>query len=164
MQGLRLGIVREPLSLDALSTRVVADAKAIAEGCGAVTSFVGVVRATHQGRRVRHLEYEAFVPLAEKVFRQIAEEIAAEWPDATLGLLHRIGRLEVGEASVIIVAAAAHRGTAFAVCRYAIERVKQIAPVWKHEFFEDGDAWVEGAVADPGDDRARREARERSCA
>ena len=159
-----LGIVREPLSLDTLSAGVAAEARTFAEGYGALTTFVGVVRATHAGRQVRYLEYEAFVPLAEKVLRQIAGEVHAEWPDTALGIVHRIGRLDVGEASVMIVAAAAHRGTAFAACRYAIERVKQIAPVWKHEFFEDGDAWVEGALADPLDDRARREALERSCA
>jgi molybdopterin synthase catalytic subunit len=77
---------------------------------------------------------------------------------------HRLGHLDVGEASIAIVAAAAHRAEAFAACRYAIERVKQIAPIWKHEFFEDGDAWVDGAVADPADEGARRTARERACA
>ena len=119
---------------------------------------------THHGRRVRHLEYEAFEPLALKTFQQIAEEVAEEWPGSVLGIVHRTGRLEVGEASVVIVAAAAHRAESFAVCRYAIERVKQIAPVWKHEFFEDGHAWVEGAVANPSDPEARRVARERACA
>ena len=74
------------------------------------------------------------------------------------------GRLEIGEASVVIAAATAHRADAFQVCRYAIERVKQIAPVWKHEFFEDGEAWVEGAVADPDDEAARATARAVACA
>jgi molybdopterin synthase catalytic subunit len=129
-----------------------------------VATFTGVVRATHKGRRVRYLEYEAFVPLALKVFRQIADEVEDEWPGTVVGLVHRIGRLEVGEASVVIATGSAHRGAACASCRYAIERVKQIAPVWKHEFFEDGHAWVEGAVADPTDARARQEALERSCA
>ena len=76
-----------------------------------------------------------------------------------MAIWHRIGRIEIGEASVVIAAAAAHRDEAFRVCRYAIERVKQIAPVWKHEFFEDGAAWVEGAVADPDDEFARGHAR-----
>jgi molybdopterin synthase catalytic subunit len=159
----QLAVVTEPLSIDALSARVEADARTRGEGCGALASFVGVVRASHRGRRVRYLEYEAFVPLALKVFRQIAQEVAEDWPDSVLGVVHRIGRLEVGEASVAIVASGAHRAEAFAACRYAIERVKQIAPVWKHEFFEDGHAWVEGAVADPADLTARREARERAC-
>jgi molybdopterin synthase catalytic subunit len=163
MPAAHLAVVTEPLSIEALSRRVEADARALDEGCGALASFVGIVRATHRGRRVRHLEYEAFVPLALKVFRQIADEVADEWPGTVLALVHRIGRLEVGEASVAIVAGAAHRADAFAACRYAIERVKQVAPVWKHEFFEDGEAWVEGAIADPADATARREARERAC-
>jgi molybdopterin synthase catalytic subunit len=158
-----LAVVTDPLSVEVLSADVAA-ARDSGGGLGALCSFVGVVRATHQGRRVRYLEYEAFEPLATRVFRQIADEIGEEWPGTTLGLVHRTGRLEIGEASVVIVAAAPHRAEAFAACRYAIERVKQIAPVWKHEFFEDGEAWVEGAVADPSDADARRAARERACA
>jgi molybdopterin synthase catalytic subunit len=164
MSAALLAVVTEPLSMDRLAAEVVAEARADAQGCGALSTFVGLVRATHRGRQVRFLEYEAHVPLAVKVFRQIADEAGEEWPGSVVGLVHRVGRLEVGEASVIIAAAAAHRAEAFAACRYAIERVKQIAPVWKHEFFEDGDAWVEGAVADPADPAARRAARERACA
>jgi len=159
-----VAIVSEPLSVAVVSARVEHVARAADEGCGALASFTGTVRATHQGRRVRYLEYEAFVPLALKVFRQIVDETASEWPGTVLGIVHRIGHLEVGEASVVIVAGSAHRDAACAGCRYAIERVKQIAPIWKHEFFEDGHAWVEGAVADPADQAARRVARERSCA
>jgi molybdopterin synthase catalytic subunit len=159
-----VAVVSTPLSVDALSADVEASARTIGEGCGALCSFVGVVRATHQGRQVRHLEYEAFAPLAVKVFRQIAREAAEEWPGSVIGIVHRTGRLAVGDASVVIVASAAHRAQSFAACRYAIERVKQIAPVWKHEFFEDGEAWVEGAIADPDDPDARRIARERACA
>jgi len=164
MPGPLVAVVTSPLSVEKLSAGVEAAARVIGEGCGALTSFVGVVRASHQGRRVRYLEYEAFVPLAEKVFRRIADEAGEDWPGTVLGIVHRTGRLEVGEASVVIVASGAHRASAFAACRYAIERVKQIAPVWKHEFFEDGDAWVEGATADPGDESAREEARRRACA
>ena len=164
MSAAFLAVVMEPLSVERLSAEVETAARTIGEGCGALTSFVGVVRATHMGRRVRHLEYEAFVPLAEKTFRQIADEVAEDWPGTVLGILHRVGRLEIGEASVAIVASGAHRASAFAACRYAIERVKQIAPVWKHEFFEDGDAWVEGALADPADADAREAARRRACA
>jgi molybdopterin synthase catalytic subunit len=163
MSAALLDIVTAPLSVETLIARVQAAAEFIDEGCGALCSFVGVVRSTHQGRRVRHLEYEAFEPLALKTFQQIAVEAAEEWPGSVLGIVHRTGRLEVGEASVVIVAAAAHRAESFAVCRYAIERVKQIAPVWKHEFFEDGQAWVEGAVANPSNPEARRLARARAC-
>ena len=159
----RLAIVREPLSIEALSAEVEMAARAHGEGCGAVASFVGVVRAMHQGRAVRYLEYEAFEPLALKVFERIEAEIAEQWPGATLGLRHRIGRLAIGEASVAIAVATPHRAEAFQACRYAIERVKQIVPVWKHEFFDAGDAWVEGATVDPDDGEARREARTRAC-
>ena len=81
-----------------------------------------------------------------------------------LALHHRIGRLEIGEASVAIAAASPHRGDAYAACRYAIERVKQIAPIWKREFFEGGDVWIEGATADPDDRAARAEAERVACA
>jgi molybdopterin synthase catalytic subunit len=77
---------------------------------------------------------------------------------------HRTGRLEIGEASVAIAAASPHRGDAYAACRYVIERVKQIAPIWKREYFEGGDVWIEGATADPDDVRAREEAERVACA
>ena len=77
---------------------------------------------------------------------------------------HRVGRIEIGEASVVIAAASAHRADAFAACRYAIERIKQIAPVWKHEHFEGGETWIEGATADPDDQHARAEAERAACA
>lgn len=157
-------VTAEPLSVERLAADLEAVSRYRGEGCGAVCTFIGVVRATHQGRKVTHLEYEAFSPLAVKAFQRIADEIAAEWPFATVAIHHRIGRLQVGDASVVIAAAAAHRAEAFHVCRYAIERVKQIAPVWKHEFFEDGDAWVEGAATDIHDDAARQRARQTACA
>jgi len=159
-----LAIVPAPLSLEALVASVEARSRSIGEGCGAVATFVGIVRATHQGRRVRQLNYEAFEALALNVFAQIEDEIRAAWPTAVVGIHHRIGRLNVGDASVIIAAATAHRAEAFQVCRYAIERIKQVAPIWKHEIFDDGEAWVEGAVADPEDDAAKQEAHRRACA
>lgn len=157
-------VTSNPLSVEALTTEVEAHVRTRGEGCGAVASFVGLVRATHGGRAVRHLEYEAYDALAVTVFRQIDAEVQDRWPGAALGIVHRVGRLAVGEASIVIVAATAHRAEAFQVCRYAIERVKQIAPVWKHEFFEDGEAWVEGAVADPTDETARAHALAIACA
>jgi molybdopterin synthase catalytic subunit len=157
-------ITPEALSVDTLSADVARLASSRGEGCGAVTTFAGLVRAEHQGRRVLHLEYEAYEPLALKAFEQIRQEAADSWPGVVLGMHHRTGRLEIGEASIVIAAASAHRAAAFEVCRYAIERVKQIAPIWKHEYFEGGAAWVEGAVADPTDIAAREQARARACA
>ena len=160
----RFAVTSEPLSADALATMVEREAQQAGEGCGALCTFLGVVRATHKQRRVKYLEYEAFVPLAVKSFERIAEEAAREWPTAFLAIHHRIGRLDVGEASVAIVAATAHRSESFQVCRYAIERVKQVSPVWKHEFFEDGHAWVEGATTDIDDEQARQKAKALACA
>jgi molybdopterin synthase catalytic subunit len=133
-------------------------------GLGAIATFIGIVRDHNQGRRVTHLEYEAFEPLAVKALEQIGSEAARQWPGARLAVHHRIGRLAIGDASIIIAAASAHRADAFAACRYTIERVKQIVPIWKHEFFEGGEVWIEGATADPQDDAARLEAVRRTCA
>jgi molybdopterin synthase catalytic subunit len=159
-----LAVTAQPLSVEALSAEVAALSGAQGEGCGAVTSFAGLVRATHQGRAVSYLEYEAYEPLAVKTFEQIQREAADLWPGVIVGMHHRTGRLAIGEASIVIAAASAHRAAAFEVCRYVIERVKQIAPVWKHEYFAGGGAaWVEGAIADPDDAQARDAARARAC-
>ena len=124
--------------------------------CGAAATFVGLVRNENGGRRVLWLEYEAYEPLAVKTFARIDEEAGERWPSIGLAIHHRVGRLEIGEASVVIAAASPHRAEAFAACRYAIERIKQIAPIWKHEHFEGGEIWIEGATADPMDEDARR--------
>ena len=155
-----LAIGPSPLELNAL----VAALGDRAGADGAVVTFLGLVRNHNAGRRVLYLEYEAFEPLALKVFTQIAGEVQERWPGARLALNHRIGRLDVGEASVAIAVASAHRAEAYAACRYAIERVKQIAPIWKREFFEGGDVWIEGATADPEDAHARAEAARLACA
>lgn len=128
-------------------------------------TFAGLVRDQNQGRKVLFLEYEAYEPLALKALQLIVDEAHERWPSTRLGLHHRIGRLDLGEASVIIVAGSPHRADAFAATRYAIERVKQIVPIWKREHFEGGDVWLEGAVADPDDSAAREKAfRIASCA
>jgi molybdopterin synthase catalytic subunit len=113
---------------------------------------------------VSFLEYEAYEPLAIRALQLITDEARASWADTRIGVHHRIGRLELGEASIIIVAASPHRAHAFAACRYTIERVKQIVPIWKHEHFEGGDVWLEGATADPDDEAARETARRIACA
>jgi molybdopterin synthase catalytic subunit len=131
---------------------------------GAVTSFIGLVRDHNQGRKVLFLEYEAYEPLAIKAMQRIVDEARDAWPSVSLAMHHRIGRHQLGEASIVIAAASPHRGDAFAACRYAIERVKQIVPIWKREHFEGGDVWLEGAVADPDDAEARRHAQKVACA
>jgi molybdopterin synthase catalytic subunit len=159
-----LAIGRQPLELADL---VAAVSSRTGDGVGtdgAIVTFLGLVRNHNVGRRVRYLEYDAYEPLAQKTFERIAAEVRGRWPGAQLALHHRVGRLEIGEASVAIAAASAHRGDAYAACRYAIERVKQIAPIWKREFFEGGDVWIEGATADPDAADARAEAERIACA
>ena len=146
-----------PLDLAAL-VRTVA-----APGIGAVVSFLGIVRDENQGRRVTHLVYEAYEPLAERALARIVAEVSDEWPSVTLAVHHRTGRLEIGDASVAIAAASPHRADGFAACRYTIERVKQIVPIWKHEYFEGGDVWIEGATAHPDDQAAREAAMRLAC-
>ncbi len=157
-----LAIGTEPLLLEQVMRAVAEGAELGADG--AVVTFLGLVRNHNVGRRVRYLEYEAYQALALKAFERIAAEVGERWPGARLALHHRIGRLEVGEASVAIAVRSAHRGDAYAACRYAIERIKQIAPIWKHEYFDGGDVWIEGATANPDDPQARAEAERIACA
>jgi molybdopterin synthase catalytic subunit len=153
----RFDIITEPLDPAALES-LVTDSES-----GAVTTFVGRVRRQNAGRTVLWLEYEAYAPLAVSAFERIAREAAERWPSAQLAIVHRVGRLTIGDASIVIAAGSPHRHEAFAACRYAIERVKQIAPIWKHEHFEGGAVWVEGATADPDDPAAQELAVARAC-
>jgi molybdopterin synthase catalytic subunit len=155
-----VAVTSDPLDLQALTAEITGSGS----GDGAVTSFVGLVREQNQGRRVEFLEYEAYEPLAIRALNRIVDEARHSWPGTRVGVHHRIGRLELGEASIIIVAASAHRADAFAACRYTIERVKQVVPIWKHEHFEGGDVWLEGATADPDDEAARQSAHRIACA
>ena len=159
-----LALGPDALAIEPLVAAVTASRREAEGSDGAVTTFLGLVRNHHKGRRVQYLEYEAYEPLARKSFERIASEIAARWPGVALALHHRVGRLDIGEASVAIAAASAHRADAFAACRYTIERIKQIAPIWKREFFDGGDMWIEGATADPDDEQARAEAERVACA
>ncbi len=154
-----IAVTSRVLDLDSLIRLV-----SIGESHGAVATFIGVVRDSNLNRRVTHLEYEAYEPMAVKALEQICREAEREWPGIRVAVHHRIGRLAIGEASIVIAAASAHRAAAFAACRYVIERVKQIVPIWKHEFFEGGEVWIEGATANPDDEAARLEAVRRACA
>jgi len=159
-------ITNQPLDTAALVRAVTVEATPSlgSPGTGAVATFIGLVRDNNLGRRVLHLEYEAYEPLARRGLDLIVEEVRERWPAARLAIHHRIGRMEIGEASVAIVAASPHRADAFAATRYAIERVKQIVPIWKHEYFEGGDVWIEGATADPDNAEAREKALRIACA
>jgi len=130
-------VVEHPLSPDAVAAEVDHP------GAGGVVIFSGVVRNETGGRPVKFLEYEAHAPMAEAKMREIGVEIRARWSGVRkVAMLHRIGRLEIGESSVLIAVSAAHRGEAFDACRYAIDTLKRTVPVWKKEHFEDGEVWV----------------------
>jgi molybdopterin synthase catalytic subunit/molybdopterin converting factor small subunit len=112
-------------------------------GAGGLVLFSGVVREETGGRRVKYLEYEAHAPMAAAKMREIAAAARARWPGLRgVALLHRIGRLEIGESSVMIAVSSPHRGEAFDACRFAIDTLKETVPVWKKEYFEDGEVWV----------------------
>ena len=130
------------LTADPLDERAVV-AQLESDGAGAIVTFVGRVRAHSRGRDVTKLEYEAYPEMAEKVFAQIATEISARGGIIDIAIHHRVGRLRVGEISVVIAVSAAHRSPAFDACHYAIDRLKQIAPIWKKEHSPDGAVWVE---------------------
>jgi molybdopterin synthase catalytic subunit len=130
-------VVDRPLSPDAIAAAVDHP------GAGGVVLFSGVVRNETDGRPVKFLEYEAHPPMAVAKMREIGLAARARWPGVKrVAMQHRTGRLEIGEASVLIAVSAAHRAEAFEACRYAIDTLKRTVPVWKKEHFEDGEVWV----------------------
>ncbi len=136
-------ITREPIDKLGLEGRLITGA------AGAVVTFDGVVRDNTDGRKVLTLDYDAYTPMAVKEMRRVGEEIRERWPEVErIGIIHRFGELKVTESSVVIVVTSPHRKVAFEACHYAIDRVKQVVPIWKKEIFEDGEAWVEGQRPD----------------
>jgi molybdopterin synthase catalytic subunit len=110
---------------------------------GAVVVFEGIVRDHFRGRKTLFLEYEAYEPMALRKMEEIGQEAKGKFAIDRIGMIHRLGRVEIGETSVAIVVAATHRGAAFEACHYAIDRLKQVVPIWKKEHFEDGAVWAE---------------------
>ena len=136
MQVKRFEVTDGPISIDAVAGRL-ANA-----GNGAVVTFVGVVRDNMEGRRVRCLEYEAYPEMAEHTLSQIGDEIRARWPSIRdVAIVHRVGRLQIGETSVVIALSAGHRPELFDALHFSIDRLKEIVPIWKREVFEDGAEW-----------------------
>jgi molybdopterin synthase catalytic subunit len=133
-------IVQDILDVRTLALQVASQSD------GAIVTFSGIVRGTNQGKKVLFLEYEAYPEMAAKMMQRIGKEILDTWGLSSVRMQHRVGRLNVGETSVVIVVAAPHRDDAFAACQYAINRLKRIVPIWKKEVFEDGEVWVEGPV------------------
>ena len=110
---------------------------------GAVVTFAGLVRDATHGRRVLRLEYEAYAPMAERVFAALITEARSRWPILRVAISHRVGVLQIGEVAVAIAVASAHRAEAFEACRFLIAAIKAQAPIWKREVFEDGSEWAQ---------------------
>jgi molybdopterin synthase catalytic subunit len=110
---------------------------------GGIVSFVGNVRDKARGHDIEYLEYEAYPEMAEREMEKIAEQASQKWPGTRVAIAHRVGRLEIGEAAVVVVAAGAHRDEAFAACRFAIDTLKVRVPIWKREVARDGAYWVD---------------------
>ncbi|MFZ0658304.1 MAG: molybdenum cofactor biosynthesis protein MoaE [Candidatus Binataceae bacterium] len=129
-------IGRAPIDIAALERAAASPA------AGALVTFAGTTRQTNAGRQVTRLEYEAYEPMALREMRKLAREAANRWPIVRIAIAHRIGVVEIGETSVAIAVAAAHRAEAFEACRFAIDRLKEVVPIWKKEHFEGGEIWI----------------------
>ncbi|HLA95965.1 MAG TPA: molybdenum cofactor biosynthesis protein MoaE [Pyrinomonadaceae bacterium] len=116
--------------------------------CGATVTLDGYVRQFTKGRETLHLFYEAYEPMALKEMQKLVERAKAEFEISNVGIVHRLGKLEIGETSVVISVAAPHRKAAFAACEWLIKELKQTVPIWKKEVYADGEVWVEGEVSD----------------
>jgi molybdopterin synthase catalytic subunit len=130
-------------------THDVIDSGAVARalqdgGDGALVIFEGVVRDNARDKAVRYLEYEAYEPMALKKMQEVGELAKEKWDIRDIAIVHRLGHLDIGECSTLVVVASAHRVAAFDACRYAIDTIKQIVPIWKKEFYADGEVWIEG--------------------
>ncbi|TWI59148.1 molybdenum cofactor biosynthesis protein MoaE [Halalkalibacter nanhaiisediminis] len=117
-------------------------AKVSRRECGAISTFIGTVRELTHGKRTLKLEYQAYIPMAIKTLEQIGEEVRKKWPGSTIAITHRIGTLDISEIAVIIAVSTPHRKAAYEANEYAMERIKQIVPIWKKEFWEDGTKWI----------------------
>ena len=129
-------ITQEPIRLDEL-TAFVSD-----PGAGAMATFVGTTRDNNEGRRVVRLEYECYPGMAEKEMEKIGQEVLERWPVKKVAMLHRLGRVDIGEASVAIAVSSGHRHAAFEACHYAINQLKETVPIWKKELYEGGEVWI----------------------
>ena len=131
-------LVREPIDIQQITDAIQRPED------GAVVVFEGVVRNNAKGKAVRFLEYDAYESMALKKLEEIGARAKSEFEIRDIAIVHRLGHMEIGECSVVIVVASAHRGPAFDACRFAIDTIKKIVPIWKKEFYEDGEVWIEG--------------------
>jgi molybdopterin synthase catalytic subunit len=128
----------EPIDLTSVARRVVPPE------CGATVTLDGYVRKFTKGRETLHLFYEAYEPMALKEMQKLIDQAKRDFEIANVGIVHRLGRLEIGETSVVISVAAPHRRAAFAACEWLIRELKRTVPIWKKEVYADGEVWVEG--------------------
>ena len=131
-------LTEEPLDVGALARR------AVLPECGATVTLDGYTRAWTRGKRTLYLVYEAYAPMALSEMSKLCRQAHEQFDIAYIGVVHRVGRLEIGETSVVISVGAPHRRAAFAACEWAIKELKRAVPIWKKEFYEDGETWVEG--------------------
>ncbi|TDQ40739.1 molybdenum cofactor biosynthesis protein MoaE [Aureibacillus halotolerans] len=129
-------VTSEPLQLEHVIRKVESPA------AGAITTFIGTVREWTKGRRTIYLEYQAYVPMAVAMLEQIGHEVNTRWPGTKVAISHRIGSLNIGEAAVIIAVSSPHRRVAYEANAYAIERIKDMVPIWKKEHWENGEKWI----------------------
>ena len=134
--GADIEITTAPISVEVVAKMVKRDCH------GALVTFTGVVRDSSEGHRVLFMEYEVFGEMALKKLAEIADEVRARWQPLDIAISHRVGKLEVGEVALAIAVASPHRKEAFAACQYAVDRIKEIVPIWKKEIREDGGVWV----------------------
>lgn len=116
--------------------------KVVSRNAGAVTTFIGTVREMTKGKKTLFLIYDAYEAMAVKKLEQIGAEISERWPDANTAITHRTGKLEITDVAVVIAVSTPHRNDAYEANRYAIERIKEIVPIWKKEHWEDGEKWI----------------------
>lgn len=131
-------ITRELIDAQAISRRMLRNAD------GAICVFEGVVRDHSKGKRTLYLEYEGYESMALKKLEEIGIFVRQAWDIGTIAIVHRLGHMEIGETSVAVIVTSSHRRAAFDACHYAIDKLKKVVPIWKKEFFEDGEVWVEG--------------------
>jgi molybdopterin synthase catalytic subunit len=136
MSEKRFLLTKDVINLEEVTNKV------IRREAGAVTTFTGTVREFTKGKRTLYLEYDAYVPMAKKKLAQIGDEINEKWPDSMVAITHRIGRLEISDIAVVIAVSTPHRRDAYEANEYAIERIKEIVPIWKKEHWEDGEMWI----------------------
>ena len=130
------------ITYDALDPAAITDRVRV-RSAGAVITFLGTTRDATADRDVLYLEYEAYEPMAEKKLTEVAEEMMDRWPLTGVAISHRLGRLEITDISLVVAVSSQHRGHAFEAGQYGVDRLKQIVPIWKKEYFRGGEVWVE---------------------